>query len=149
MGGIEIYKTNSRIWLLRYPRTFRVEDFRQLFVDAKRLNPERYKHSVLVDFSQLDPQSADAAIRGEAASIIRDNMEFLEATTVAEARVAPHPLSRGMLTVFDSLQPKAWAINDFSSGPTAELWLRGQLERAGIDVPEATAWSTVPLSQSV
>jgi hypothetical protein len=148
MSGIEIDNSNSRIWLLRYPDTFQIGDFRQLFVDVRQLNPDRYKHAVLVDFRRLDPASVNATLRREAAGVYQENMEYLEATTVAEARVAPNPLSRGMLTVFDWQQPKPWAINNFSSGPTAELWLRGQLELAGIDVPEHSAWSTAPPSQS-
>lgn len=148
MGGIEIDKTNSRIWLLRYPDTFRVGDFRQLFVDVKRLNPDCYKHAVLIDLRRMNPLSATADIRREAAEVLQENMEHLEATTVAEARVAPNPLVRGMLTVFDWLQPKAWAINNVVTGPAAELWLRAQLQRAGIEVPSTPVWPIQPISKS-
>jgi hypothetical protein len=147
MSGIEIDKSNSRIWLLRYPETFRLGDFRQLFVDVQRLNPERYKHTVLIDMSRIQPLSATAEIRREAAEVVAANMEHLVATTVAEARVAPNPLIRGMLTVFDWLQPKPWGINNVVTGPAAELWLRSQLERSGIEVPVAPVWPTPPMSK--
>ncbi len=148
MGGIEIDKTNNRIWLLRYPDTFRLGDFRQLFVDVKRLNPERYMHTVLIDVRAMNPLSATAKIRHEAAVVLEENMEHLVATTVAEARVATNPLTRGMLTVFDWVQPKAWAINNVKTGPAAELWLRSQLERAGIEVPGHPVWPAAPISKS-
>ena len=119
-----------------------------LFVDVKRLNPERYKHAVLIDVSAMNPMSATADIRREAAVVMEENMEHLVATTVAEARVATNPLIRGMLTVFDWVQPKAWLINNVNTGPAAEFWLRSQLERSGIEVPEIPVWPATPIYKS-
>ena len=148
MGGIEIDETNSRIWLLQYPDTFQIGDFRQLFVDVQRMNPENYKHTVLVDMSRINPLSMTSEIRREAAEVVEANMDHLKATTVAEARVAPNPLIRGMLTVFDWLQPKPWGLNNSATGPAAELWLRSQLQRSGIEVPLTPVWPTSPVSKS-
>jgi hypothetical protein len=140
VGGIEIFNADSRIWLLRYPERFVADDFVELFAQARALNPDRYKHAVLVDFRRTSAFSTTPAMRQEAAQALEDNMDFLRETTVAEARVTPNPLTRGMLTVFDWLSPKPWRINNLVSGPTAELWLRGQLERAGIEVPADSVW---------
>lgn len=148
MSGIEVDNANSRIWLIRYPPTFNVGDFRQLFVDVRRLNPDRYKHTVLIDFGQTDPRSATGPIRREAAEVIKEHMDFLTETTVAEARVAPNPVVRGVLTVFDWVQPKPWGINNLNSGPTAEHWLRAQLVRHGIEVPAQPVWRETPISRS-
>ncbi len=133
---------------MRYPEVFSVGDFRQLFVDVRGLNPDRIKHCVLIDFTRTDPLSATSKVRKEAAEVIQENMEFLLETTIAEARVAPNPITRGVLTVFDWLNSKKWATENFSSGPAAELWLRGQIERAGFEAPSQPAWVPSGVSRS-
>ena len=141
MSGIEIDKHNPQIWLLRYPETFQMGDFRQLFADVKRLNPQCYRHSVLIDLTRLRPFTATAEVRREAEDVIQENIEHITATVVAEARVVSNPLVRGMLTVFDWVQPKPWAINNSVTGPAAELWLRSQLRRFAINVPTSMVWT--------
>lgn len=148
VGGIEIDNSNHRIWLLRYPDTFQLGDFRQLFVDVRRLNPTCYRHAVLIDLSHMNALSTTAPIRAEAAEVLQENLEFLEQATVAEARVAPGALVRGMLTVFDWKHPKPWSINNLVSGHTAEDWLRGKLAQAGIEVPAQRVWTTAPITRS-
>lgn len=140
LPGVEIQNSDSLIWILRYPAVFRIGDFRQLFIDLKRLNPECRKHAVLVDMSAINPLTVSAASRREAAEVLNEHADFLAMTCLCEGRVAPNPIIRGMLTVFDWLAPKPWTINNLFSGEAAELWLRGHLAKLGFVVPVQSVW---------
>lgn len=147
LAGIDIEHSDGLIWVLRYPDTFRLGDFRQLFLDVKRLNPTRKRHAVLIDFRKMNPLSMSPEARRESAEVFQEHGDYLEATCIAEARVAPNPVIRGILTVFDWLGPKPWPINSLHSGETAELWLQGQLVKSGYTVPGEAVWARRPLPE--
>ena len=139
LAGIEIQNSDGLIWILLFPEVFRIGDFRQLFVDLRRLNPELRSHAVLADMSAINPLTVSAASRNEAAEVLQENADYA-LTCLCEGRVAPNPIIRGMLTVFDWLAPKPWSINNLSSGEAAELWLRGHLAKLGFVVPVQSVW---------
>ncbi len=148
VGGIEIDTSNGFIWLLRFPETFRIEEYRQHFVDLRALNPEGQKIATIVDLRAMNPILGGIAVHREAARIMRANFSFLRETVVADVRVVPNPVTRGVLTVFDWLSAQPWAVNTVSSGPAAERWVRAQIEGAGYSAPAAPVWVTSKQARS-
>lgn len=94
----------------------------------------RGKHVLLIDLRQMDPASADATVRRRVAEEMRARGEIIGRTIVAEARIVPGRLLRGVLTAVDWLvaDKLVYPVRYFERMDEGEGWLRTQIAYQGL-----------------
>ena len=98
------------------------------------------RYGLLLDLRAFDPIAAGKVMRDAASSVTQSNVELHRSRVVCAARVAPDPVIRAFLTVYDAQTPTDWSTRNFSGGEAAESWARAQLAGEGIACPPSPVW---------
>jgi hypothetical protein len=123
--------------VLRYERDASEADVLGLYDAWEKEMERRGRHGVISDFTHNNPFRVSPKVRKLIAGQVEKRRTHFERYLLAEARVVPHPLLRGMVTAFD------WVIGSTFKRPlrnvadivTAEGWVVGELEKQGLGVP--------------
>jgi hypothetical protein len=123
--------------VLRYARDATEADVLALYDAWEKEMDRRGRHGVISDFTNANPFRVSPKVRKMIVDQVEKRRAHFERYLLAEARVVPHPLIRGMVTAFD------WVIGATFKRPlrnvadlaTAERWVIGELEKQGLGIP--------------
>ncbi len=86
----------------------------------------------LIDFAVVNPLLLGAKARRAGAAIWSEHREALMASTLCEARIVHHPLSRGVLTAFDWVTGEKWPTGNFETEREALRWIAHMRNEHGV-----------------
>jgi hypothetical protein len=136
-AGIVLDASRWPLLLLRFGRDGSEADVLALYDSWEKEMVRRGRHAVISDFTAINPFRVSPKARKLVAEQVEQRRGLFERFLVAEARVVPHPVTRGFVTAFDWIVGSTFKrpVRNVADLAVAERWVVEELAKQGLGLP--------------
>lgn len=129
--GFEFDESQRPIFFVRYPAQNDPRLLPDLFAVFRDVTTRWGRVAYLIDMTRFDPLRVSAQERRAFSEEFERHRSWVEATTIAEARVVRNRAIEHIITAVEWLARRKLNAKNFSSETEARAWIRHQVELKG------------------